>query len=261
MESTEPRDRFVPFEGIANFRDAGGYRARDGRRVKWGVLFRSGHLRDGTDRDGERLKGLGIGEIHDFRREDERQAYPTPALPGAVTAFYDLRMGSARGFFDLVIAGEATRDGTHRMMIDGYRSYIARDHEGFGRLLKSLAQPATHGALLHCTAGKDRTGIGIALTLLALGVPRDVIVEDYLLSSIGYPTEDVVAILEGFLRKRQVPQWDREALVPYCGVHPDFLAAALDEIDRLGGPDQYLREHLGLSAAQRDALRERFLDA
>ncbi len=253
-------ERFLPFEGIANFRDAGGYETGHGQRVKWRVLFRSGHLRDGTDRDGERLRRLGIGEIHDFRRSDERSAYPTPALPNATTLLYGLRMGSTRGFFDLVIAGDATRERTHGMMVAGYRDYIAERQNEFGQLLRHMARSADHAVLMHCTAGKDRTGIGIALTLLALGVSRETILEDYLLSSIGYPADDVVAILEGFLRERQVPEWDREALVPYCGVHADFLNGAFDEIDRLGGTERYLREQLGLSDQDRDLLRRRFLE-
>ena len=193
--------RVLRSQGIDNLRDAGGYPTRHGRPVAWGRLIRSGHLADATAADRERLTRLGIGEIHDFRRYSEREMHPTPSLAGVNTHLYELRMGSTHGFLDRLIAGEMTPAKTHQMMIDGYRSYITDHQKEYGRLLRQLAHPAAHGALLHCTAGKDRTGVGIALTLLALGVDRDTVLEDYLLSTETLSTDNVLAIMGRFLAK------------------------------------------------------------
>ena len=253
--------RFIPFDGIANFRDVGGYRTSSGQQTKWKTVFRSGHLSDASDTDRDRLRELSIGEIHDFRRHEERHRYPTPPFRQSTTTLYNLRMGSARGFFEAIESGTATREATHQMMVDGYRSYITDHAEDFGSLLKDLATQAPHAVLLHCTAGKDRTGIGIALLLMALGVPRDTIVDDYLLSAEGYPPEEIIAILEHFLAKRDVPPWDREALVPYCGVHEDFINTALDTVDQLGGPMAYFKNQLKLADSDMETLQARFLEA
>ena len=166
-------------------------------------------------------------------------------LSGVSTHLYELRMGSSQGFIDRLVAGEMTPGKTHQMMVDGYRSYIIHHQEEYGRLLHSLAEPVNHGALLHCTAGKDRTGVGIALVLLALGVDQETVLKDYLLTLETVSTENVLAIMGRFLAKRGITEWDREAMRPYCTVHADYLSAALEEINNgWADADTYLRELL-----------------
>lgn len=254
------QQRVLAAEGIDNLRDAGGYKTQQGRQVAWGRLFRSGHLAEATAADCERLVQLGLGEIHDFRRYTERQMHPTPVLAEASTYLYELRMGSSDGFIDRLVAGEMTPAKTHQMMMDGYRSYITNHQEEYGRLLASLAAPVSHGALLHCTAGKDRTGVGIALVLLALGVDQDTVMADYLLTIDTLSTENVLAIMGRFLAKRGVEDWDREAMRPYCTVHADYLSTALDAINS-GWPsaDAYLRDALKLDSQAQRRLQTRFL--
>jgi protein-tyrosine phosphatase len=255
------QQRILATEGVSNLRDVGGYKTQHGRQVAWGRLLRSGHLAEASAADCEQLLQLGIGEIHDFRRYTEREMHPTPALAEVKTHLYELRMGSSQGFIDRLVAGEMTAAQTHQMMVDGYRSYITHHQDEYGRLLHTLAEPAAHGALLHCTAGKDRTGVGIALVLLALGVDQDTVLEDYLLTINATSTENVLAIMGRFLAKRGVEAWDREAMRPYCTVHADYLVAALAEIDAgWPSPDAYLREALNLDAQAQQRLRDRFLE-
>lgn len=255
------QQRVLATEGISNLRDVGGYRTRDGRQVAWGRLFRSGHLAEATVTDCDQLVELSVGEIHDFRRYTERQMHPTPALGDASTHLYELRMGSSEGFIDRLVAGEMTPAKTHQMMVDGYRSYITHHQDEYSRLLHTLAEPVSQSALLHCTAGKDRTGVGVALVLLALGVDQDTVLEDYLLSLETLSTDNVLAIMGRFLAKRGIEDWDREAMRPYCTVHVDYLSAALAEINAgWPSPDDYLRDALKLGAEAQQRLRDRFLE-
>jgi len=253
--------RLLASEGIPNLRDVGGYVGRGGRRVAWGRLLRSGHLADATPVDLETLRNLGIAEIHDFRRPSERSMHPSPVIAYARTHHYELRMGSTTGFIDRFVAGEMSASDTHQMMVDGYRSFISKRTDEFGRLLRQLAQPTAAGALLHCTAGKDRTGLATALVLLALEVDPEVILEDYLLTIETHPAEHVLTIMDRFLSERGHDQWDREAMRPYCTVHADYLTAALDEIARgWGDPPTYFKAAMGLDNAALERLRSRFLE-
>lgn len=253
--------RLLASQGIINLRDVGGYGGRDGRKVAWGRLLRSGHLANATPTDLDSLRRMGVIEIHDFRRPSEQAMHPSPAFPNIRTHHYALRMGSTDGFIDRFVAGEMSANDTHQMMIDGYRSFISQRSEEFGRLLRHLAEPSDAGVLLHCTAGKDRTGIGIALVLLALEVDPDVILNDYLLTIEAQPAENVLAIMGEFLGSRGIEQWDREAMRPYCTVHADYLQAALDEIAQGWGDAQnYFEAAMGLDAAAIERLQTRFLE-
>jgi protein-tyrosine phosphatase len=253
--------RLLSSQGITNLRDVGGYLGRHGRKVAWGRLLRSGHLANATEADLDGLGTLGVVEIHDFRRPSEQAMHPSPELPSIRTHHYKLRMGSTEGFIDRFIAGEMSADDTHQMMVDGYRSFINQRGDEFGRLLRQLARPSDGSALMHCTAGKDRTGVGIALVLLALEVDPEVILADYLLTIEAQPAENVLAIMDQFLRQRGIGEWDREAMRPYCTVHADYLSAAFDEIARgWGDAPTYFEMAMGLDAAAIEQLQTRFLE-
>ena len=253
--------RRLTSQGIPNLRDVGGYEGHAGRRVAWGRLLRSGHLANATALDLDTLKTLGVTEIHDFRRRSEQSMHPSPAITYARIHHYQLRMGSTEGFIDRFVAGEMSAHDTHQMMVDGYRSFINERSDEFGRLLHHLAKPNDASVLLHCTAGKDRTGLATALVLLALEVDAEVILDDYLLTIETHPAEHVLTIMEQFLSTRGVEQWDREAMRPYCTVHADYLEAALDEIERgWGDAPTYFEAAMGLDAAALERLQTRFLE-
>ena len=86
--------RVVPLDGGINFRDLGGYVTRDGRHVKWGKLFRCGHLAELSDEDLVSLRALGIHHVHDFRREEEQRRMPSREFSAQTTADYQISIGS-----------------------------------------------------------------------------------------------------------------------------------------------------------------------
>lgn len=177
-ERAAPRGRHVTLDGSVNFRDLGGYGTTDGRRLRWGRLFRADGLHRLTERDLEVLAGLGLHTVVDLRTVEEgerRGRFPTHAVP---VRYFDIPMTDVLpGLDDLASWQEAAHiaDEYVRMVTDGAAA-VAR---AFG----ALAGPAALPAVFHCSAGKDRTGVLAALLLAFLGVPDEVIVEDYVLSA------------------------------------------------------------------------------
>lgn len=253
--------RLIAFERAPNFRDLGGYATADGRRVAWGRAFRSSHLGWLTPADRERFATLKIGEVFDLRRESESEAYANRIPPGVRSHHFDIDVGSTKSYRRRLAAGTATRESTHDMMVQAYRSYVTEFAERFARLLKLLATADEHAVVIHCMVGKDRTGIASALLLSALDVPREQILEDYLLSSAYYPPEEILARIRDSIEESLTGVWDDEAVVPFCSVHEDYLGAAFEEIDsRHGGTEAFLRGALALDDADVGLLRERFLE-
>lgn len=186
IPSTEPE-----LSGVRNFRDVGGLPTVDGRRVRHGVLFRSGHLAHATDEDAAFLGSLGLHTIFDFRNaSDQKLEGPDVELPGVRNVNLPLSdPADGSEFWKMVRDGEMEQlreilgDGKGAArMVASYRTIIKERTAEHSQVLRSLADDSVP-ALMHCAAGKDRAGLSIAVTLLALGVEREAIVTDYLESN------------------------------------------------------------------------------
>ncbi|MGR7000139.1 tyrosine-protein phosphatase [Yinghuangia aomiensis] len=180
--------------GIANLRDIGGLRTADGRTVAAGLVFRSGHLGKATPDDLALLRRHGVRLVVDLRAdveaEDEgigvpegaeRLSFGLPASPMYLQARDYLARGDYAGLLESFGAGGGAGS-TTRHMADFYLEMTADEHGMFGAVLRRFAAADGTPALVHCSAGKDRTGWTIALLLLALGVSEEDIVAEYLLS-------------------------------------------------------------------------------
>jgi protein-tyrosine phosphatase len=240
-------DRVIPLQGVSNFRDLGGYAAEGGRPVRWRRLFRSDHLGALTAADHAQLAPLGIGRVFDFRGLAERAATPNH-WPGVVQHPLAIEPTVVQRLQDLAAAGrQATVPVVTALMAELYRSLVLDQSHRFAELFAHLLD-ADAPVVFHCTAGKDRTGVAAALLLLALGVPRDTVRQDYLLTNQHY-------------RHPALPRSDTplEALQVLWRVQDAFLDAALEAIDSTpGGLPAYL-QRLGLGPAALAALRARYL--
>ena len=242
--------RSLNLTGATNFRDLGGYVGLDGRTLRWRRLFRSDHLAALTSEDLATFSGLAVTRAFDFRGQAERAAVPYD-LPGvashslAIEPTVLLRMKERQE-----LGLPLTAQDTVGMMQETYRAFVhdnsARFAELFGHLLES-----DEPLVFHCTAGKDRTGFAAALILLALGVPRPVVMQDYLLTnelfqmphtSPGLTSQEVLAVL-----------W---------GVQADFLEAALQVVDTdYAGMPAYLEKTMGLGPVEQQRLISLYLQA
>ena len=241
-------DRVWRLQGASNFRDLGGYPGHGGRPLRWRRLFRSDHLGDLTAADQARLATLGIDRAIDFRGQAERAARPY-RLPGAAQHSLAIEPTVLQRMQDMLAAGrELTAPLTVALMQDLYRSLVNDEAHRFAELFEHLLQ-ADAPVLFHCTAGKDRTGFAAALILLALGVPRPRVLQDYLLTNQLYqhpplPHSDAPA----------------EVLAVLWRVQQEFLQAALQAVEAdHGGVERYLSRRLALSPAALDRLKSRYL--
>jgi protein-tyrosine phosphatase len=242
-------ERSIRLDGATNFRDLGGYRGIDGRPVRWRTLFRSDHLGELSAQDVGALRALQLGRVFDFRGVQERAALPDKApgmqswsLPVEPTVFARIQQ--------LLQEGEPiTQPLMVATMEETYRDFVRNDTAQFSGLFAHLLDDATP-LVFHCTAGKDRTGFAAAMILLALGISRDAVMEDYLLTNRCYRAPAAPP-------DARVPTAAREVL---WGVRAEFLAAALDVIDTdCGGVDAYLDSQLGMGPAERARLAQAYL--
>ena len=241
-------DRSLQLSGASNFRDLGGYAGDGGRTVRWRRLFRSDHLAALTPQDAEVFRGLGVTRVFDFRGVAERDAVPY-LLPGVAQHALPIEPTVVQRMKDLIEAGrQVTPEHAVELMQHTYRAFAHDNAARFAALFEHLLD-VDEPLVFHCTAGKDRTGFAAALILLALGVPRDVVMQDYLLTNDLY----------------QMPVLDdsrapREVLNVLWRVQEAFLDAALQAVDQdFGGPERYLAQQLHLSPAAHERLKARYL--
>lgn len=248
------RDRYVPLAGTSNFRDLGGYEGHEGRRVKWGHLYRSDSLANLTEEDLSRVERLGIRVICDFRREEERDDAPN-RIPDNKPEMVHLNIGPKRSdsrLYEYLSSSIATVDDIRGAMIHIYRSFVTEFQPHYTEFMKRLALTDHLPLLFHCAVGKDRTGFGAAIVLSALHVPHEVILEDYLLTN-RYLNRDVGDKFPGLSSP--------ELFHTMLSASPEYLQAAFDVIDQqYGGIDGYLEDALGVDESHRQMLRDNLLD-
>lgn len=252
--------------GVRNFRDVGGLPAADGRRVKHGVLYRSGHLAKATDEDAAFLGSLGLHSIFDFRNKaDVALDGPDVALDGVRHVSIPLTdPADGAEFWKMVRDGDLEQ--LRAMLGDGraanrmsatYRVIVKTRTAEQSRVLHALAEDSVP-ALMHCAAGKDRAGLSVAVTLLALGVDREAIEADYLES--GAPHRRYRLRRSDESPVGMSPEVT-ELLAPLFDARREYLAAAFTAIEEQWGTvDAYLSDGLSFGPAERERLRDRMLD-
>lgn len=251
--------RVLPLEGGRNFRDLGGYRTADGHAVKWGVLFRSGSMVGLTPHDYAYLGTLGIRVVCDFRDSRERKAEPTawPA-PGAPEMLSDDYSLNYAGLLPPGPMSSWTAAAARDRMAASYPRMLVQFNGQYRRMFAELVAGKAPLAF-HCSAGKDRTGIAAALLLTALGVPRDTVIADYLLTN---QTLDPASLMAGKATANspwaQLPPDVRAA---FFGADRSYIEAALAVVDaHSGGAMGYLKDELGLGPAEIARLQGLYLD-
>lgn len=247
------------------FRDIGGLATQDGRQVRRGRVFRSDALARLSARDQDTFRALGIRTVCDLRSEGERLRHPNRLPPGHACEqihfgiLTDVRAGDARVFDALRRSPDAA--GAREMMLSLYRGMPEAFAPHLGPLLRRIAGGALP-MVIHCTAGKDRTGFAVAMLLSLLGVARRGIVDEYLLTTRAPPRPERLAYVQDLLTLHLGHPAQASVVAPVLWAAGPYLEAAFDAVEgRHGSVERYLREACGLDPAELEAIRRVMLEA
>lgn len=255
--------RAIAFDGIDNFRDFGGYETRNGRPIRTGLLYRSAHQARASDADLARLASMGLALIVDLRRANEREREPSRRWAGFAAHVIENDIGQEHvdEWADFIARSDLTVASFHAYMLDYYRGapFQRRHIDLYARYFQALA--ASEGpVLVHCAAGKDRTGILCALTQHLAGVSEDDIVQDYLLTNDPERLTARLPMIRQMIFANTGKRATDEALMAAMRVEAQYLDCAFAAIcETYGSLDGYLDQALGLDAALRERLHARLL--
>src|ERR1700683_1305433 len=259
--------RHVALDGAVNVRDIGGYRSTTGLAVLRGRLFRADALNQLSAADSERLDRLGLRTVIDFRTPGEVLLAGADRLPAGIEfASLPVSGGDLGSMYELIASGDHEQQrkelGGGRaagFMVELNRGFVAdpRQREAFGAALRLVCSPGRLPLLYHCSGGKDRSGWMTAVLLTILGVPREAVLRDYLLSNdfhrTGYAKRRFDLVQTGIVD-------DPDLLRPIMELSPTYLAAAFEEADRrFGSFTRFLTRGLEVGEATLDELRRGLL--
>ncbi len=261
-------NRLLDINSGHNFRDLGGYQTVDGRTVKWRQLLRTGSLAELTDANLTTLASIPVTQDIDLRGQAEVRQMPD-RVPQTATYYHlpvfdEDETDASHSNEEIAKRMQEEGNGRRRMLkVYSRMVTIPSAKRAFQQLFARLLANQSGATLFHCTAGKDRTGMAAFLILSALGVPRETILDDYLLTNSV--TED---FRENWLAqmKKELPQTPATEILinnrrDLASVHAAYLNTAITAIDnQYGDVQHYLTDYLGLSDEQLRQLRDRYLE-
>lgn len=211
-------DQHVNFTGVINFRDLGGIKAKDGRMIKKGLLFRAADLTDLTDEDIDKLKEFGLKAIFDYRTAEEANKRPNPQIENVIyvraSVNRETKMNSYQSMEEYFKSGKIHTFG-NELLINLYEN-VPVGNPSYQQLMELIKKPEMNLPLVqHCTAGRDRTGVGTMLILLTLGVEWEDIVEDFLNSNVFLEDyhNTIFDKISNFVSEEQVNQFKEQFLL------------------------------------------------
>lgn len=244
-------DRHHPFEACFNFRDIGGYLNADGHQVKWGRYYRAGRQDRMTETDLEKLQTMGVKSQIDLRKNDEVGDQGRGPLPEMGAHYHHLPVIPDGGSDELArLVGDTRISGAR------YLGYLHFGPDTWLQMCEVFADAKQHPIVIHCTAGKDRTGVSTAFLLSILGVSREIIEADYLLTNRDVPRQ--IDFLE---QNNLLPEgMDKAEMTHHAGVPETAMKDFLDGMEtKYGGALAYLSS-IGVSDSTFAEIRANFLD-
>lgn len=264
-------DKGIGLSGVENARQLGGYRCAGGKKIRDGVLLRSGKLFGATQEDIRLLTGkYRLTKVIDLRMSDECREAPDPDIPGVEYISIGLMREDRNDHEVNEMTGMYTRDPAQAVLqmalsglMDGNMylglAFDSYSQEGFKKFFQVLLNHEDGAVLFHCTGGKDRAGTAAVLLLSALGADREVILRDFALTNIV--ESDRIA---GIMKEARKHTDDRNVLGmvrSLAGVNPEYMGRMLDAVlERYGSMEQYLLEAFALGTEEIQRLREHYLE-
>jgi protein-tyrosine phosphatase len=251
---------------VPNLRDVGGYKTSDGKTVARRIAYRSDTFNPMSPEEVRKLELLALKNDYDLRTTAEVKAMPDQMPPGV--GYHQLNVladekGAAAAELEALLhqpkkANAALGDGKiEAMFMQVYRAFITLPSakQSCRKLFLDLANPQMAPGVFHCTTGKDRTGWAAAALLTLLGVPKETVMADYMRAN-DYTLPQFKHAIDAFV----AGGGERSIALAVLGVKPEYLEAALDEMQKkYGSIEKYFSEGLGIDSAGQQALRERFL--
>lgn len=265
-------DPHLRFPGTINFRDMGGYNTISGGRVRSKRLFRSGHLADIKTTSQTEIAQLGISLVCDFRIDDERNEQPNQYhmswQPDSVhLPIWPIKTPGIDNTVARLLAGKVDTEKAITDQTSAYREFVRDQSSQFAKMFEVILAEKHRSILLHCTAGKDRTGIASALLLTALGVERDDIRRDYLLSVEGHGAQEQTQFYvdkywaEHLTKHESKPRCTQDDVRHLFSVQAEKIDAAFDEMRVVAGSvEHYLRDALALTDTSIAELQHRYVE-
>lgn len=272
------KERLLPLEGAINVRDIGGYKTKDGRRVKWNTLFRGDQLNTLTKKDILLLENKNVKTIIDYRSPEERKLRPNKfigTVENIIVCNPNSVMAEAAGkAVDISeenrllvealengnIPEEDIKDNTKKA-IENYRKMVVEKESiaAFSKMLKVLSCPSVGNSLQHCRGGKDRTGVGVGILLKLLGVDEQTVLEDYELTHIVRKERNDLKMKQ-YRELTDNPQHLAylEALI---STKKEFLQASFDEINNYYGSfNIFIKEAMRLTENEIIQIKNNYLE-
>ena len=244
--------RKIHFQGPRNVRDLGGIQSADGRQIRRGQVVRGDGLARMTDADLRQFSELGIATVIDLRTSDECKRAPSklPQDSDIKIVNHGFMIKGSFEMFDAVNNQGADAAAAHRMMASNYAAMPMEHSRVVRDVFSTLVSEPHHPCYIHCTSGKDRTGLICALLLLALNVAEEDVIEDYVLSNVEHQPVDVFG-----------DNARKDAVGKIMSAHEDFVRAALNSVrDSCGSVENYFERHIGLDRTMRTTLAELMLE-
>ncbi|KZT26412.1 hypothetical protein NEOLEDRAFT_1132467 [Neolentinus lepideus HHB14362 ss-1] len=250
LQKTLSSPPFVVVDGVVNIRDFGGYITEDPSfRVRPGYLFRSGEPTKITESGKEKLRGLGIRKVFDFRSEPEIAKYKaaTPVIDGVEFVRNPVSNDEAYDPVGLAARVKRFQTGELTAFVALYTGIFESGGPAFEKVLLHLRDHPDEPCLIHCTAGKDRTGVFAALLLKLLGVDEETIVNDYALTTIGL--QPALPMLIARFQTEPMFRDNMDAMLKMASARPETIRAVLDRVlkDNYGSAENYLKTHTSLT--------------
>jgi protein-tyrosine phosphatase len=256
--------RVLGLDGAPNFRDIGGYTTGDGHHVRWGEVYRSNELSKLTAADAARVDSLHIATVVDLRTDEERSRAPSVWTHEPANVYLSPKPTLAP-VMHTILAEAGTPEGARSGLIEFY-AHMPDDYRTEYAAMFHRIAAGDLPMVVHCTAGKDRTGVAMALLLTAVGVPRETVVDDYALTEKLVPPAagaakapaPVGGAVPAASPLSQLPEESRRAL---WRSDPQYIQSALDSMQHeYGSIDAYLERGLGLSRREIRAVRTNMVD-
>ncbi len=251
--------RLLPMDGTHNTRELGGYKTTDGKSIKWGMLYRSDKLSDISDTDQAYLQDLGIKKIIDFRSKEEKEEDPDIIPIGIDYIEMPISVdGAMRSKIEAVLKGETNKD-VKSFLIDANKEFVSNYTDVYEDFLRNLIDD-DGPALFHCTAGKDRAGFAAAITLIALGVSKEDVINDYM--KTNQFTKERIEEIIGQIELMTLYQTDAEILRPLLGVEREYIETAFQAAEeKYGSLENFIRDGLNISDKDIQKLRNKFIES